>query len=165
MVYKGEIKVHGNCRGENSAAAVVVYNRNHVKTIVFPLKASSPPTTKLRAEIIAIGLALEQVILRHRQSRTGPLLEITIETSSKNALDCLTVQSPKWERNGWMNVKGTKVANQDVLQMALDWEREVRKRGTLVYGWVPIAENQDAEKAVKEELDMMGEEGGSRDVL
>lgn len=157
-----KIHVDGGCRnnGRSSAtgaAAAVFYNRNGFRTTwTRRLTALQPPTSQ-RAELTAIVLALEQVLVKHAGLRRNPRLRVTIFTDSKYALGCMTEWYGKWVGNGWRNAKGGEVANRDLVELAKGLEGLVREagRGTVRFVWVPREENMDADRAVGEVLDGM----------
>lgn len=62
-----------------------------------------------------------------------------------------------------MNSSGRDVANQELIQRALELEDEIEEDGIVMYEWVPRGENTLADECVNEELDEMEEETDSTD--
>ncbi|KAG7002251.1 ribonuclease H [Physcia stellaris] len=154
------IHVDGGCRNNGrasatGAAAAVFYNRNGFPTTwTRRLNGLQPPTSQ-RAELTAIVLALEQVLVKHAGLRRNPRLRVTIYTDSKYVLGCMTGWYEKWVGNGWRNAKGGAVANRDLVEWAKALEGMVREvaRGTVRFVWVPRERNGDADRAVGAVLD------------
>ena len=162
MVYFMHMKVDGGCRGNGyngavGAAAVVIEHkyRGRISTWTKRLPAYPTPTSQ-RAELAAIIFALEKALEKKRQLYTGLFMKVIICTDSRYAHGCLTDWSYKWRNNEWINAAGHEVANRDLVEEALELEDELEYDGEVQYVWIPRAQNQDADDAVNEELDEMG---------
>lgn len=158
------MSVDGGCRhnGYNNAfaaAAVIVYLKwGRFKTWTQRLPYYPTPTNQA-AELTAIVLALETALDTYNNLEMQPYMRVTITTDSKYAYGCMTEWRYKWVQNGWINSAGRDVANQDLIQKALDLEEEVEQNGSVQYNWVPREENREADRAVNEELDDMDGSG------
>ena len=60
-----------------------------------------------------------------------------------------------WLNNGWTTSVRDSVANQDLLQNAIQAQNRVLDVGNVVYEWVPRNEVSDADEKCNEELDTM----------
>ncbi|KAL3477942.1 ribonuclease H-like domain-containing protein [Aspergillus californicus] len=147
MPFVMHVYTDGGCRRNGKpwaigAAAVAFKNRRGKfegdSTQALP---SSPTPTSQRAEISGIILALEKVLQKHDTLVYGPLIEVTIHSDSRYAIDCMTKYIHKWTSNGWVNSAGNPVANQDLIQEAAQLEDRVRDLGSLTYKFIPREEN------------------------
>ncbi|KAL8712875.1 MAG: hypothetical protein Q9220_003083 [cf. Caloplaca sp. 1 TL-2023] len=110
----GTLRIHtdGSSLGNGSAGAfagVGVYfgpadMRNVSETL------PGPRQTNQRAELTAILRALE-IVPKTR--------DVSIITDSKYAIDCVTVWSVNWRRNGWKTSAGKAVENKDLVENIL----------------------------------------------
>ena len=83
---------------------------------------------------------------------------MNIYSDSRYAVDCMNVLIYKWSRNGWINSRGERVANQDLIREASDLDDKVAELGDVQYIWIPRSENDLADKHCNEELDAMENE-------
>ena len=76
------------------------------------------PTTNQVAELYAIYSAISHLLSHYKQDliTTGA----TIYTDSMYSIGCLTDWYHNWKRNGWINSKGEKVANKELIQGILN---------------------------------------------
>jgi ribonuclease HI len=74
-----------------------------------------PNPTNQRAELRAIGLALETA-----WEQGGAAAQLTVYSDSVYSISCLTKWVPAWQRNGWRTAKGEPVLNQDLLRPMLE---------------------------------------------
>ncbi|KAL9581058.1 MAG: hypothetical protein Q9212_004130 [Teloschistes hypoglaucus] len=163
MPYTMRMSVDGGCRRNGysnaiAAAAVVVHlkwGRRKFRTRRLP---NSPRPTNQAAELTAIVLALELALKKYNECENWPYMRVTITTDSKYAHGCMTEWRYKWVSNGWVNSMGRDVANQELIQRALELEEEIEKDGNVRYVWVPRAKNALADARVNERLDEMEEE-------
>ncbi|KAL8721141.1 MAG: hypothetical protein Q9181_007772 [Wetmoreana brouardii] len=154
------MSVDGGCRrngySDAFAAAAVIVHRKWGRTKTWTKRLPSyPRPTSQAAEITAIILALETALDMYNNSDMRPYMRVTITTDSKYAYGCMTEWRYKWVENGWINSAGRDVANQELIQRALELEEEVEEDGKVWYTWVPRDENQDADDAVNEVLNEM----------
>jgi ribonuclease HI len=170
MVYTMVIKVDGGCRangqqGAIGAAAAVILGRNEVilKTWTRELP-NHPRATNQRAEISAIILALELALEKYDSLSNTVYMDITIMSDSRHAVECMNTWICKWAQNGWINAKGSKVANQDLIQQASDMDYELNERGRVTYKWIPRSENGAADEACNTCMDNMGGADESEDI-
>jgi ribonuclease HI len=171
MVYIMEWYVDGGCRwngqpGSFAAAAAVEMlrgGRTHTWTRQLPREDyyNTRPTNQ-RAEIMAIIIALEGALDRYNNKlHSSPEIDLTVYSDSDYAVKCLTTWIYKWTSNGWINAKGTQVANRDLIEQASDLDDQLRELGDVTYKWIPRHENQLADTACNEELDSMADEYSS----
>ena len=156
-----EFYVDGGCRGNGRpgaigvAAAVRRYRNGREKCRTRQLDTYDYNATSQRAEILAIILALEWAMEAYENSNTSPRIDVTIHSDSKYAVNCMNQWIAKWLDNEWTTSVGGSVANQDILQEAIEAENRVLSVGNVVYEWVPRAEVHGADEICKEELDNM----------
>lgn len=93
--------------GDNRNAAVPLDNVDDIE--------EDTPTNQ-RAELHALNHGLA-IALKSFQRGEGEYFEIV--TDSIYAKKCVEVWSNKWEQNGWENVHGNPVANQDIIKLCL----------------------------------------------
>ncbi|KAL8870607.1 MAG: hypothetical protein Q9174_003386 [Haloplaca sp. 1 TL-2023] len=152
------ISVDGGCRRNGrsnaiAAAACIVHLRgNRYKTWTRRL-GDYPPPTNQAAEITAIILALETALEIYDGLDSTPYLDLDITTDSKYAWGCMTEWRYKWANNGWINSAGRDVANQELIQEAVELDERVDEIGKVVYTWVPRGQNTLADEAANDELD------------
>ena len=162
MVYKMVMYVDGGCRGNGHPGAfgacacvrVRRWGRNETFTERLPAWQQPVPTNQ-RAELYAIILALKQAINERQELDNGPYMQVTIYTDSKYAYGCMTEWYRKWESNGFINSLGYEVTNRDLIERALDLERDIRDHGNVCWEWIPRVDNQTADEAVNDEMDEM----------
>lgn len=140
---------------EPSAAVVIEHKYGGRWTSWTKPLPTYPTPTSQRAELAAIVLALEKALDKQRELDTVPFMKVTIYTDSKYAHGCMTDWRFKWSNNGWINAAGNEVADRDLVEEALELEAEVEYNGEVKYGWIPRAQNQDADAAVNDKLDEM----------
>lgn len=169
MVYTMVIKVDGGCRGNGQqgaigAAAAVILGRNGVilKTWTCELP-NYPRATNQRAEISAIILALELALDKYNSLSNNVYMDVTIMSDSRYAVECMNTWIYKWAQNGWINAKGNKVTNQDLIQQASDLDDELNECGRVRYKWIPRSENGAADEACNNHMDNMGRADESED--
>ena len=63
----------------------------------------------------------------------------------------------QWSKNGWLNSRGSPVANRDLIQEASNLDDAVRGLGDVEYVWVPRSQNWEADKAANLAMDEMEE--------
>ncbi|QVM11183.1 hypothetical protein D8B26_005833 [Coccidioides posadasii str. Silveira] len=102
MVYRMMIYVDGACRRNGSdnaigAAAAVHKSRHGTRPHCWArrLEAYESPTNQ-QAELIAVILGLEMALDKHQQLRSNPVLDITIHSDSRYAVDCMNIWVEKW---------------------------------------------------------------------
>ena len=161
MVLVMEFYVDGGCRGNGkpgaigAAAAVRRYRNGREMYWTRQLDTYDYNATNQRAEILAIILALEWAMEAYENSNTSPRISVTIHSDSKYAVNCMNQWLYKWSHNGWTTSAGGSVANQDILQEAIDAENRVLEVGNVIYKWVPRDEVHGADEKCNEELDDM----------
>ncbi|KAF7583692.1 RNase H family protein [Clavispora lusitaniae] len=110
--------------------------------------------TNQRAELHALVHALD---VAAKDSTTG----YEILTDSAYAKNCVETWADKWEANGWVNTRGEKVANKDLVQSALTKYREAKERHgddfsiTHVRGHSGIEGNEQADSLANKGADDM----------
>jgi ribonuclease HI len=154
-----EIFVDGGCRRNGSsnaiaAASAVRKTRGTPEHKTRRLRGHGHSTNQ-RAEIAAISLGLEMALEKSDDLHSDPMLDITIYSDSRYAVDCLAKYAEKWTRNGWVNKRGAEVANRDLIEEALNLDEQLEQRGTVRYSWIPRSENVLADKLCNKELDAM----------
>ena len=161
MVLIMEFYVDGGCRGNGqpdaigAAAAVRQYRDGGELHRTCQLESYYHKATNQRAEILAIILALEWAMEFYENSNTSPRIDVTIHSDSKYAVNCMNQWIAKWSRNRWTTSVGGSVANQDLLQEAIEAEDRVLDVGNVVYKWVPRHKVNGADKKCNAELDKM----------
>ena len=111
--------------------------------------------TNQRAELSAIILALKQAINERQELDNDPYMHVTIYTDSKYAHGCMTGWYRKWENNGFINSLGYEVTNRDLIERALDLQRDILDYGNVIWEWIPRSDNHTADNAVNEEMNDM----------
>ena len=162
MVYKIVMYVDGGCRGNGKPGAfgacacvrVNKWGRNKIFTERLPSWQHPVPTSQ-RAELYAILLALKQASIKRRDLDHNPYIHVTIYTDSKYAHGCMTQWYRKWESNGFINSQGNEVANRDLIERALELERDLLDYGKVIWKWTPRSDNTAADVAVNDEMDDM----------
>lgn len=81
-------------------------------------KVPSYPTTNQFAELYSI-YSLIQYLLQNNQNSLMKI-GLTIYTDSKYSIGCLSEWHYNWSRNGWMNSKGERVVNKELIQSILN---------------------------------------------
>jgi ribonuclease HI len=115
--------------------------------------------TNQRAELTAIQRALD-IAPKHR--------DVTIYTDSKYSIDCVTNWYRNWVRNGWVNSKGNKVENRELVERCREAieEREMLGSKTFfvwVKGHAGDAGNTEADRLANEGARMAHETDGNED--
>ncbi|MBW0527491.1 hypothetical protein O181_067206 [Austropuccinia psidii MF-1] len=151
MPYKMEFQVDGGCRlngrsnafGAAACCWMLRWNNHKGRVLKLPQNMRPIPTSQ-RAELHAIILALEWAVERHGQLNNRPKFRVNIQTDSQYAYGCMSQWLPRWQRNGFLNCRGTKVSNSDLIQKAskLQDKIEDEMRGTVCYRWVPRNKNE-----------------------
>ena len=153
-----EFYVDGGCRGNGrpdaigAAVAVRRYRNGNEKYRTGQLETSDYNATSQRAEILAIILALEWAMEGYENSNNSPRIAVTIHSDSKYAVNCMNKWLAKWSNNRWTTAAGGSVANQDILQEAIDAEERVLDVGSVIYKWVPRHQVHEADILCKEKL-------------
>ncbi|KAF3913729.1 hypothetical protein AA313_de0206288 [Arthrobotrys entomopaga] len=158
MGYIMKFQVDGACRGNGkpgaiAAAAACLLTRGstyYTRTRALP---SNPVPNNARAEIQALVIALEWVLEKYDQLDTSPYMDVTIQTDSQYAIDCMTKHIDKWRNNGWYTVAGTRVKHRDLIQQACQLEDEIEEIGHVTYEWIPRGNNQEADAECNQVLD------------
>ena len=171
MVYTMVIQVDGGCRGNGqpgaygAAAAVILGRKGRIlKTWTRELPSYQYPLpTNQRAEISAIMLALQLALDKYNNLSNQPYMDVTIESDSRYAVECMNTWIHKWASNGWRNARGTEVANQDLIREASDLDDRLRECGSVTYEWISRWENEDADAACNERMDRMYSERMDRE--
>ncbi|KAL7966473.1 hypothetical protein HDV63DRAFT_384881 [Trichoderma sp. SZMC 28014] len=70
-----------------------------------------------------------------------PSLKFIIRSTSKNAIETVTVLRHKWERRGWRNSNGKELADRDLVQEVSSLHKALEKWGEVSYIWITRAEN------------------------
>ena len=63
----------------------------------------------------------------------------------------------KWSTNGWLNSRGSPVANGDLIQEASNLDEAVRELGDVEYVWIPRSQNAEADEVADLVMDEMEE--------
>ena len=161
MVLVMEFFVDGACRGNGqpgaigAAAAVRRYRDGSVSHRTCQLETNYHNATNQRAEILAIILALEWAMDFYETLDNSPQVDVTIHSDSKYAVNCMNQWLSRWSNNGWTTSVGGSVANQDILQDAINAENRVLDVGSVAYKWVPRAEVHEADERCNKVLDDM----------
>ncbi|KAL4788888.1 ribonuclease H-like domain-containing protein [Aspergillus venezuelensis] len=92
---------------------------------------------------------------RYDQLSSNPWLKVTIYSDSAFAVNCMTKWVFKWIENGWTNSKGLEVANQDLIEKAVDLDNRLKEEGDVCYAWIPREENQYVDRLCNDLLDDM----------
>ncbi|KAK8117903.1 ribonuclease H-like protein [Apiospora kogelbergensis] len=72
---------------------------------------------------------------------------VVIKSDSAYLVDSITQHLPKWRSNGWLNSKGTLVANKPIWQLLAGCLDEFDKKGVGIHFWhVPRELNQEANR-------------------
>ena len=156
-----EFFVDGACRGNGqpgaigAAAAVRRYRDGSVSHRTRQLNTYNYNATNQRAEILAIILALDWAMEDYENLNNSPSISVTIHSDSKYAVNCMNQWLTRWSNNGWTTSVGGSVANQDILQEAIEAENRVLDVGNVVYKWVPRAQVHDADEKCNDVLDDM----------
>lgn len=143
MVYIMNFYVDGGCRGNGDpyavgASAACMMNRwGHVHRYrASTIEDSRYTPTSQRAELEAIIQALRWALETFQELDGCPELEVTINSDSKYAVGCMTEWCDKWANNGWLNSRGVKVVNRDLIKKALRLEDILCELGTVDYNWI-----------------------------
>ncbi|CBX97719.1 similar to ribonuclease H [Plenodomus lingam JN3] len=136
----------------DGAAACVLLRRNRQPYLLWGRRLPNyPKPTNQRAELTAIVLALRNALLRDEELGIQTTLDITIESDSKYAIGYMTTWIHKWVQNGWINASGREVANQDLLEEAVDLEQRILdQNGEVEYKWIPRSQNVEADRYCNE---------------
>lgn len=161
MVYIMVVQADGACRRNGmdepvAAAACAILTRNRrgywgFKEVLPTLYWTNQ--TNQRAELSAIILALNMALRRIERLQVQADVRVTVESDSKYAIGCMTEWIEKWQNNGWINAKGNDVANQDLLEEALESQENLEYHGKVVYRWIPREENTTADMLCNQALD------------
>jgi ribonuclease HI len=97
---------------------------------------NSPTSTNQRAAIEAIILALKKIL--HEWSALEPQLpvHVTIYTDSQYAIGCMRTWMHTWKKNGFINAKGSEVANRKLIERAHFLDGLVDQLGDTKYVWI-----------------------------
>ncbi|KAJ5902631.1 ribonuclease H1 [Penicillium taxi] len=172
MPYIIRVNVDGRCRGNGldwaiGAAAASFQDRNGIyKTWtknLFRVSYYQPRVTSQRAELEAIILALEQIIVKHQELHPKPRLNVKIFSDSQYAIRCMTEWLRKWASNGWINSCGFGVSNQDLIKKASILDAQMRLLGDLNYSFIPRKENKTADEACQRVMDDLEDDPFSGD--
>ena len=161
MVFIMEFYVDGGCRDNGkpwaigAAAAVRRYDNGGKDYRTCRLETYSYNATNQRAEILAIILALEWAMEDYEKLNHSSRIHVTIYSDSRYAVNCMNQWLATWLNNGWTTSVRDSVANQDLLQNAIQAQNRVLDVGNVVYEWVPRNEVSDADEKCNEELDTM----------
>lgn len=111
-----EVYTDGACsrngQPDAKAGVGVYFGANNSDNISSSLGGS--PQTNQRAELVAIKHALLTI------ERFDDEEYYQICTDSSYAINCLTVWYKKWQKNGWVNMRGEEVANKKLIQEILE---------------------------------------------
>ncbi|CAG8959574.1 hypothetical protein HYFRA_00001476 [Hymenoscyphus fraxineus] len=157
------IRVDGGCRRNGSpnalgaAAAVFIYTNKDPEKFCEIITPNLRPTSQ-RAELRAMILALRIALEKYRRVETytyKPVLEISIRSDSQYAVHCLTDWLNAWDRSGsvWRNSQGKVIANQELIEKALEYEDILRGVGSVRYFQVPREQNMIADRVCNDEMD------------
>ena len=150
--------VDGGCRGNGQpgaigvAAAVRQYRNGREMYRTRQLDTYNYNATSQRAEIFAIILALEWAMEAYENSNTSPRIKVIIHSDSRYTVNCMNKWPAKWSNNGWTTSAGGSVANQDILQEAIEAENRVLDVGNVVYKRVSRDKVHGADEKCNEEL-------------
>ena len=104
-------------------------------------------------------LALESALQKYHGLVSNPVLEVSIHSDSRYAVNCMSNGIHRWSQNGWRSSRGREVVNRDLLQDAFELNNELSALGNVEYTWHPRCEVADANRCCTELLDEMEEEG------
>lgn len=136
MPYIMSMHTDGACRyspetGPIAAVAVIMTNKFNNRTILTEQLPPSPTPTTQRAHLTSIIHALSLARTKAEKLRPSTYMDITIHSSSKYVIGCMTQLCWKWMRNGFLNYKGQEIANRDLVERALVLEGQVLEKGTV----------------------------------
>jgi ribonuclease HI len=80
-------------------------------------------------------------------------LNALIVSDSQYVVGCMTTWIDKYRRNDWVNPAGREVANRDLLEEAIEVERELLQLGEVSYKWIPRVENLWADRYCNGKID------------
>lgn len=158
MVCRMEFSVDGGCRRNGqpdaigAAACCLELDQKRYTWRTCRLDDFPAPTSQ-RAEITAIIKALEWALDRYIELGGDPMLDVTIKSDSRYAVDCMTKWIYTWVQNGWTNSRGVEVANRDLIAKASELDDLVRAVGRVDYMWIPRSQNLDADLLCQQVLD------------
>lgn len=87
-------------------------------------------STNQRAELFAVMHAMKQINKAWDLRQTK--MRFTIRTDSKYVINCITNWLKKWEINGYKNLKGSPVHNQDLIKDCISLRRHLAMDDKLV---------------------------------
>lgn len=93
--------------------------------------------TNQRADLTTIIVAQERAFITYDFSDTNPHIDLTIKSDSQYAVQCMNIWMEKRMKRGWTNAAGKDVANADLLQQALDFDIQLKRKGNVCYMWIP----------------------------
>ncbi|KAI5863869.1 ribonuclease H-like domain-containing protein [Durotheca rogersii] len=158
MVYVMELYAHGHSRWAErgsrlGAAGVFLKTRGPWDfTRSRHLLTHKHQATSQRSELLAMQVALEWILDRHRELTGGPSLDATVYSDSQYALTTVTQLAEKWASKNWTNAKGFEVGNRDLIQEIYELLGEVKKIGKIKFLFIPKEQNQVAFSVCAEEM-------------
>ncbi|KAI0886543.1 ribonuclease H-like domain-containing protein [Annulohypoxylon maeteangense] len=165
MVYTMVFNVDGGCRGNGyryaigaAAACLMMPGSYKYRFKTSRLSTTNYDATNQRAEILAITMALKWALEKYDTLDSNPELDLTINSDSQYAVDCMNEWIYKWVRNGWTTTRGQPVKNRDLIEVASDLDDRVKELGIVEYVYIPREDNQCADKHCNEALDEMEDE-------
>lgn len=162
MPYNMDVYLDGGCRGNGQSwafgAAAAVFKGRYGQEFHYSRELPAhdyPAPTSQRAELTAVILGLEIAMQRYRALDSNPFLIVNFYCDSKYAVGCMTEWYAKWQQNGFTNAAGNPVANQDLIQEALDLEADLLEEGRVIWKWIPRSQNSSADALCNRILDDM----------
>lgn len=165
MVKELFFEVDGGCRNNGSpnaigAAACCLVPETITES--FPILCRKyhlprhPAPTNQRAELQAVIMALEWATKLctdcNAMRANNAYIEVTIQTDSTYASNCMSEWVWRWSDNNWRNARDQPVPNRDLLERARDLTEDFRW-GPVWFFWAPRAENELADEKCTEALD------------
>lgn len=153
-----DLWIDGGCRNNgysNAIAATAVVQVLRSPPSLISRRPFYDDPTSQRAELAAAIHALELAVEKQKSIGNHVFMRVTIHTDSKYLHNFETDWYSKWQQNGWKNVKGEPVVNQDLMKEAIRLENIISRHGEVKWIWVPRGQNEVADKAVNEELNDM----------
>lgn len=98
-------------------------------------------------------MALEWALKKYKTLRGYPELRVTIYSDSQYAVRCMNEWIYKWCRNGWLNARGSEVANRDLIQRASHLDDLVAELGSVDYVWIRREYNEAVDERCRQRLD------------
>lgn len=169
MPYTMDLHAHGACRHASlhSAATVVMINKSRNRTTTTYRLPPRPAPTTQRAQLNAIIFALKDALAKAQKLRPDTPMQVSIHTSSKYVVNCMTQWLSKWTNNGFRTCKGKKVKDRDLLERALGLVTQLRWRFRVQVEWVwddgTGEDGEFAEMVVEAVLDQIEGASGNED--